>query len=68
MREQNIAGAFSHASPRGTDQACTSPSTQTLASDTYTLDPAGTRTGVSEGDGRSIAWRYDDADQLRPYR
>jgi len=36
----------------------------TLASYAYTLDPAGNRLSVSEADGLSIQWAYDDAYRL----
>ena len=35
-----------------------------LASYAYTLDPVGNRLGVTETDGSSIAWTYDDAYRL----
>src|SRR5262249_19361339 len=37
---------------------------QTLASYTYTLDPAGNRTKVVNADGSGVSWTYDDAYRL----
>ena len=39
-------------------------STTTLASYAYTLDPVGNRLSVTEADGSSIYWTYDDAYRL----
>ncbi len=59
-----VTSAYTYDSLNRLTSLVQSKSGTTLASYAYTLDPAGNRLGVTEADGSSIQWTYDDAYRL----